>query len=239
MLETVGREHSDNLAGLLPSIRSSITSELSTAFALIKDESLRNLDVAELIQRQMGSLESSLATMQNTVQQLVGVVEDTSELLESSLVQAQTAQAIQSDAMVSVSHLVDTLNLLTQTTHSELEVINRTATALTESLRQSPSSAWLKSALVSLFQLWPGMSQFDLVLSSQSLHLAVGVINVLWHITRFAVSLLMVTDTTPACYQLISCPERLRADQCQTMDTFPMPRHLRNERSLALTFNAM
>lgn len=90
------------------------------------------------------------------MQQLVGVVEDTSELLESSLMQAQTAQAIQSDAMVSVSHLVDTLNLLTQTTHSELEAINRTTTALTESLRQSPSSAWLKSALVSLFQLWPG-----------------------------------------------------------------------------------
>ncbi|KAF9220743.1 hypothetical protein BS17DRAFT_298547 [Gyrodon lividus] len=191
ILGAVGREHSDHLAGLLPSIRSSIASELSTVFALIKDESLRNLDVAELIQRQLGSLGGSLASMENSVQQLVGRIEDTSKLLESSLMQAQTAQSIQGDAMLSMSHFVETLDLLTQTTHAELEAINRTTTALTDSLKQSASSAWLKSALVSLFQLLPGMSQFDFVLSSQTLHLALRLINILWHTIRFSVSLLM------------------------------------------------
>lgn len=38
-------QHSDHLRGLLPAIKSSITFELSAALALIKDESLRNIDV--------------------------------------------------------------------------------------------------------------------------------------------------------------------------------------------------
>ncbi|KAF9240476.1 hypothetical protein BU15DRAFT_74064 [Melanogaster broomeanus] len=191
MLKAVERDHSNHLTGLLPSIRSSITSELSTAIALIKDETLRNLDVAELIQRQLGSLDGSLTMMQNSLQQLVGVVGDTSKLLEASLMQAQTAQAIQGDAIAAMSHLVDTVDLLAQTTHAELEAINRTTTALTQRLKRSSSSEWMNSALISLFQLWPGMSQVDFVLSSRSLHLALRLINAFWHTIRFSVSLLM------------------------------------------------
>lgn len=86
----------------------------------------------------------------------MGVVEDSSKLLETSLVQAKTAQVIQGDTMVSMVHLADTVYLLTQTTHAEIASINRTAAALKESLSRAPSSEWLKAALVSLLQLIPG-----------------------------------------------------------------------------------
>lgn len=46
ILADIGREHSEAFVGLVPSVRSSIISELNTALGIIKHESLRNLDVA-------------------------------------------------------------------------------------------------------------------------------------------------------------------------------------------------
>lgn len=95
-------------------------------------------------------------TFRQSLEQLVGVMEDSSKLLETSLAQAQTAQVIQGDTMVSMAHLVDAVYLLTQTTHGEIASINRTASALKESLNRAPGSEWLKAVLVSLLQLFPG-----------------------------------------------------------------------------------
>ncbi|KAG8216561.1 hypothetical protein J3R82DRAFT_6742 [Butyriboletus roseoflavus] len=148
-------QHSDHLLGLLPAIHSSITFELSTALALIKDESLRNIDMAAHLERRLGFLEGSLSAMQNSLEQLIGLTKDSSKALETSLAHAQTAQVIQGDTMVSMAQLVDTVYLLTQTTHAEIASINRTASVLKESLNRTPVSEWLKAVLVSLLQLFP------------------------------------------------------------------------------------
>ena len=86
----------------------------------------------------------------------MGVIDESSKLLEASLVQARSAQVIQDDTMVSMAHVVETVNLLSQTTHAEIASINRTASALKESLDRAPSSEWLKAVLVSLLQHFPG-----------------------------------------------------------------------------------
>ncbi|KAH7882822.1 hypothetical protein F5I97DRAFT_135194 [Phlebopus sp. FC_14] len=158
MLETVGREHSKQLTELLPSIRSSITSELSTAFAVIQEESQRNVDVAHQVWRQLDLLESSVAAMHDSVYQLAGALSDASQSLEISVSQAHVAQTIQEDALVAMSHLVDAVILLTQTTHSELKAINETTTAMTRSLTQRASWQRWKSVLTWTSQLLPGLS---------------------------------------------------------------------------------
>lgn len=84
-------------------------------------------------------------------------MDESSKLLEASLVQARSAQVIQDDMMVSMAHLVETVHLLSQTTHAEIASINRTAFALKESLNRAPSSEWLKAVLVSLLQHFPGV----------------------------------------------------------------------------------
>lgn len=145
----------------------------------------------------------------------MGVIEYSSRLLETSLVQAQTAQAMQDGTMVSMAHLVDTVYLLTQTTHAEITSINRTAFALKESLNRAPGSEWLKAVPVLLLRLFPGwcvsvflyfpwtslcgigISFLDSAVNSHSLHLTFRVASALWHGTRFLVSLLVVTKTPP------------------------------------------
>ncbi|KAH0834925.1 hypothetical protein J3R83DRAFT_10609 [Lanmaoa asiatica] len=183
--------HSEHLRGLLPAIQSSIIFEISTALALIKDESLRNIDLAAHLERRVGLLEGGLSAMHNSLEQLVGVMEDASKLLEASIVQAQTAQVIQGDTMVSMTHLVETVHLLTQTTHTEIASINRTTSALKESLDRAPSSEWLKAVLFSLLQLFPGMSLLNSAINSHSLHLTFHIVYTLWHGTRFLLSLLV------------------------------------------------
>lgn len=84
------------------------------------------------------------------------VVEDSSKLLETSLVQAKTAQVIHDDTMGSMDQLVETVHLLTHTTHAEIASINRTSFALKESLNRAPGSEWLHAVLTSLLQLFPG-----------------------------------------------------------------------------------
>jgi hypothetical protein len=91
-----------------------------------------------------------------SLEQLVGVMDESSRLLEASLVQARSAQVIQGDTMGSMAHLVETVHLLTQTTHAEIVSINQTASALKESLNH-PGSEWLKAVLVSLLQHLPGL----------------------------------------------------------------------------------
>jgi len=86
----------------------------------------------------------------------VGVIDESSKLLEASLVQARSAQGIQGDTMVSMTYLVETLHLLSQTTHAEIASINQTASALKESLNRAPGSEWMKAVLVTLVQRFPG-----------------------------------------------------------------------------------
>jgi hypothetical protein len=84
-------------------------------------------------------------------------MDESSKLLEASLVQARSAQVIQDDTMVSMTDLVETVHLLSQTTHAEIASINRTASALKESLNRAPGSEWLKAVLVSLLQHFSGV----------------------------------------------------------------------------------
>lgn len=92
-----------------------------------------------------------------SLEQLVGVMDESSKLLEASLAQARSAQVIQDDTMNSMAHLVETVHLLGQTMHAEIVSINLTASALKESLHQAPGSEWLKAVLVSLLQHLPGL----------------------------------------------------------------------------------
>ncbi|KAF8126220.1 hypothetical protein EV363DRAFT_1418934 [Boletus edulis] len=191
MLERVERDHSDHLLGFLPAIQSSITYELSTAFALIKDESLRNRDAAAHVERRMGLLESGLSALQNSLEQLTGVMDESSKLLEGSLMQARSASVIQGETMASMAHLMEGVHLLSQTTHAELASINRTASALKESLIQAPSSEWLKAVVVTMLQHFPGMPLLNFAMDSRTLQLVSRMVYVLWHGTRFFASLLV------------------------------------------------
>ena len=83
-------------------------------------------------------------------------MDESSRLVEASLVQARSAQVIQGDTMDSMVHLVETIDLLGQTTRAEIESINQTASALKESLNRAPSSEWMKGVLVSFIQRLPG-----------------------------------------------------------------------------------
>lgn len=85
------------------------------------------------------------------------IVGDSSKLLDASLEQAKTAQAMHGDTMVSMAYLTESVHSLTQTTHAEIAAINRTSFALKESLNQAPGSEWLKAVLVSLLRLFPGL----------------------------------------------------------------------------------
>lgn len=89
----------------------------------------------------------------------MGVIDESSKLLEGSLVQARSAQVIQGNTMVSMAHLVEAVHSLGQTTHSELAAINQTASALKESLvlDQASSPEWMKAVLVSLLKHFPGL----------------------------------------------------------------------------------
>ncbi|KAG6379855.1 hypothetical protein JVT61DRAFT_10415 [Boletus reticuloceps] len=115
--------------------------------------------------------------------------------------------------MASMAHLMEAVHLLSQTTHAELASINRTASALKESLNQAPSSEWLKDVVVTLLQHFPGlcvsiflrfpgtslrgigMPLLNFAMDSRSLQLVSRMVYVLWHGTRFFVSLLVVTET--------------------------------------------
>lgn len=170
-------------------MQSSFTFELSAGLALIKDESLRNIDVAvrnhfsrypaNLTQSPGASRASTgfvrrwpfrnakcktafasclshSVTFGQSLEQLTNVMESSSRLLETSLLQAKTAQDIHSDTMVSMDRLVETVHSLTQTTQTEIASINRSSFALKESFNRPPDSEWLKAILVSLLQLFPG-----------------------------------------------------------------------------------
>ena len=61
-------------------------------------------------------------------------MDESSRLVEASLVQARSAQVIQGGMMDSMVHLVETIDLLGQTVHAEIESINQMVSALKKSL---------------------------------------------------------------------------------------------------------
>jgi len=193
MLDGVRREHSDHLLGLLRDVESSITFELSTALAVIKNEGLRNSNAAAQLESRLGLLDGGLSAMQDSVEQVVRVMEDASKVFQVSLAQAKTAEAIQGDAMVSMVNLVETVQLLTQTTQDEIAAINRTTSALKESLdNRAPSSTeWVKAVFVSLFELFPGTTLVDDVIHFRSLDVTFRVVCALWHGARVFISLVV------------------------------------------------
>ncbi|KAF8438835.1 hypothetical protein L210DRAFT_2229445 [Boletus edulis BED1] len=140
-------------------------------------------------------------------------MDESSKLLEGSLMQARSASVIQGETMASMAHLMEGVHLLSQTTHAELASINRTASALKESLIQAPSSEWLKAVVVTMLQHFPGlcvsiflrfpgtslrgigMPLLNFAMDSRTLQLVSRMVYVLWHGTRFFASLLVVTET--------------------------------------------
>lgn len=152
-------------------------------------------------------------------------MEDASKVLQISLAQAKLAEAIQGDAMVSMTDLVETVQLLTQTTQDEIAAINRTASALKERLdNRTPSSTeWVKAVFVSLLELFPGVcisalfrvaleslvlggvgtTLVDAMIRFRSLDATFRVVCALWHGVRVFVSLIVVTKTAIDCVCVI------------------------------------
>ncbi|KAG9311609.1 hypothetical protein JVU11DRAFT_7818 [Chiua virens] len=215
MLENVERQHSDHLLGVVPAIQSSITSELSTALALIKDESLRNIDVAADIERRLSLLQGGLDAMQSSLEDLTRVIDDSSKLLGASLVQSQTAQVVHSDTIESMTQLVATVHALTQTAHAEIVSINRTSSILKESLSRTPSSEWLRAVAVSLIEFFPGSrkSLVDAAINSHTLHLTFRILGVLWHSARFLISLFVSALVLINARWWPLCPRAAPSDQ--------------------------
>ncbi|KAL4073485.1 hypothetical protein J3A83DRAFT_4228864 [Scleroderma citrinum] len=191
MLADIGHEHSANLALLVPSIRSSIISELNTAFDIIKHEGLRNVDAADHVHRQLDMVADGLTMMQSTVDRLVGLVSDTSVAIEVFVAQAQAGHALQQQVLASTFQMIDTVNLLTQTTHHELESINQTTAALVDGLRRGHDWDWYKTMLITVLRLWPGISGInpDLADTSRSLPILFGLIAVVWRLVCFSTSM--------------------------------------------------
>lgn len=188
MLADIGHEHSAKLADLVPSIRSSIVPELNTALDIIKHEGLRNVDAAEHVHHQLDIVANNLITMQTTVERLVGLISDASESIEVFAAQTQASHALQQEVHVSMFQLIDTVNLLTRTTHLELESINQTTTALVDRLRHENNWDWGKSILVTVFHLWPGIGS-DLASTSRSLNLLFGLVGSIWRVASFSASM--------------------------------------------------
>lgn len=91
------------------------------------------------------------------MERLVGLVSDTSVSIEGFVAQTQASHALQQEVHASMFQLIDTVNLLTQTTHQELESINQTTTVLVDRLRHENHWDWGKSILVTVLHLWPGL----------------------------------------------------------------------------------
>ncbi|KAI6006280.1 hypothetical protein F5J12DRAFT_113656 [Pisolithus orientalis] len=160
ILADIGREHSEAFVALVPSVRSSIISELNTALGIIKHESLRNLDVADHVHFQLDILADGIGVLQNSAQELIGLVSDASGSMELFVSQARDTRVLQEDIHSSTLRLMDAVHQLTQTTHDELESINQTTTVLMQNLQRGHDTAdWWRSVLVSAVQLFlPGSS---------------------------------------------------------------------------------
>ena len=133
--------------------------------------------------------------------------------------QIQAGHALQQEVHTATSELRDTVNLLTQATHQELEAINQTTTVLVDRLRHESNWNWGKSILVTVFQLWPGLFSClplcasqkpspgigpDLTSTSRSLNRLFGLVGIIWRLACFSTSLLTVIDgplslSMPAC----------------------------------------
>lgn len=147
------------------------------------------------------------------MERLVGLISDASESIEVFAAQTQASHALQQEVHVSMFQLIDTVNLLTRTTHLELESINQTTTALVDRLRHENNWDWGKSILVTVFHLWPGLSSClplcssqkassgigsDLASTSRSLNLLFGLVGSIWRVASFSASMFTVKDTNPS-----------------------------------------
>ncbi|KAI6006927.1 hypothetical protein EDD15DRAFT_8559 [Pisolithus albus] len=189
ILVDIGREHSEELVGLVPSIRSSINSELNTALGIIKHESLRNLDVAGHVHFQLDALADGLGVMHSSVQELIGLVSDTYGSMELFVSQAQATHVLQEDIHSSMFRLADAVHRLTQTTHNELESINQTTAVLIQSLQRGHDVDWWRSIFFSVLRLvFPGISPIG-TMATWPLDLFFHVMDVFWRVLCFSVSM--------------------------------------------------
>ncbi|KAI6132380.1 hypothetical protein EV401DRAFT_2253975 [Pisolithus croceorrhizus] len=199
ILVDIGREHSEELVALVPSIRSSINSELNTAFGIIKHESLRNLDVADHIHFQLDALADGLGVMHSSVQELIGLVSDTYGSMELFVSQAQSTRVLQEDIHSSMFRLADSVHRLTQTTHDELESINQTTAVLIQNLQRGHDMDWWKSVLFPALRLFfPGILPIGTT-TTWPLDLLFNIIDGVWRVLCFSVSMftsaLLVSNT--------------------------------------------
>ncbi|KAG6329288.1 hypothetical protein ID866_9801 [Astraeus odoratus] len=139
-----------------------IVSELTAALDIIKHESLRNIDVADHVHQQLDMVAGGLTMIHDSVQQLVGLVSDTSRSLELFVAETQATHVVQQEVHASMLRLVDTVELLTQTTRQEVASINQTTTALVERLQEGYSLKWIQPLLVPVLQFWAGKSEIGL-----------------------------------------------------------------------------
>ncbi|KAI6132524.1 hypothetical protein EDD16DRAFT_1851803 [Pisolithus croceorrhizus] len=197
ILVDIGREHSEELVALVPSIRSSINSELNTAFGIIKHESLRNLDVADHIHFQLDALADGLGVMHSSVQELIGLVSDTYGSMELSVSQAQSTRVLQEDIHSSMFRLADSVHRLTQTTHDELESINQTTAVLIQNLQRGHDMDWWRSVLFPALRLFfPGILPIGTT-TTWPLDLLFNIIDGVWRVLCFSVSMFTVNTPYP------------------------------------------
>lgn len=181
----------------MPSIRSSINSELNTALGIIKHESLRNLDVAGHVHFQLDALADGLGVMHNSVQELIGLVSDTYGSMELFVSQAQATHVLQEDIQSSMFRLGDAVHRLIQTTHDELESINQTTAVLIQNLQRGQDVDWWRSVFFSVLRLvFPGISPIG-TMTTWPLNFFFHVIDVVWRVLCFSVSMFTVNAPYP------------------------------------------